>query len=88
MKVIFRKSFVRDLKRIEDQAVLARIAEAVEQVEAAANLQEVSNLKKMSGTEDCYRIRIGDYRVGVAVEGNLVEFVRCLHRRDLYRFFP
>ena len=88
MKVIFRKSFVRDLNRIEDQAVLARIAEAVEQVEAAANLQEVSNLKKMSGTEDCYRIRIGDYRVGVAVEGNLVEFVRCLHRRDLYRFFP
>lgn len=88
MNVIFRKSFVRDLKRIEDQTVLARVAEAIEQLEAAANLQEISNLKKMSGTENYYRLRIGNYRIGVTVEKDLVEFVRCLHRRDLYRFFP
>ena len=42
----------------------------------------------MSGTTNFYRIRIGDYRIGVAVEGDTVEFVRCLARRDLYRYFP
>ena len=42
----------------------------------------------MSGPGNFYRIRVGDYRVGMVVEGNQVEFVRCLSRRDLYRFFP
>jgi len=32
--------------------------------------------------------RIGEYRIGVALEGSEVEFVRCLNRRDLYRYFP
>jgi mRNA interferase RelE/StbE len=42
----------------------------------------------MSGTGNFYRIRVGDYRLGAVVEGDQVEFVRCLSRRDLYRFFP
>jgi mRNA interferase RelE/StbE len=31
---------------------------------------------------------VGDYRIGISVEGDEVEFVRCLHRRDIYRYFP
>jgi mRNA interferase RelE/StbE len=50
--------------------------------------QELRDLKKMSGTGNFYRIRVGDYRLGAVVEGDQVEFVRCLPRRDLYRFFP
>lgn len=46
------------------------------------------NLKKMSGASGFYRIRMGDYRIGVAVEAGVVEFVRVLHRRDIYRYFP
>jgi hypothetical protein len=26
--------------------------------------------------------------IGLAVEGEVVEFVRCLHRREIYRYFP
>lgn len=47
-----------------------------------------SVLKKRNGTENCYRIRVKDYWIGVTIEEDTVEFVRCLHRRDLYRFFP
>jgi ribosomal-protein-alanine N-acetyltransferase len=42
----------------------------------------------LRGSSDFYRIRVGDYRIGVAVEGDEVEFVRCLHRRDIYGYFP
>ncbi|MCP3962949.1 MAG: type II toxin-antitoxin system RelE/ParE family toxin [bacterium] len=35
-----------------------------------------------------YRFRIGDYRIGVAIEGSEVVLVRCLHRREVYRYFP
>ena len=88
MKTSFRKSFTRDLKKTKDRDVLERVREAILEVEQAATLQEISNLKKMSGTADCFRIRIGDFRLGLIVEEEKVEFVRCLHRRDLYRFFP
>ncbi len=88
MKVTFRQSFARELKKMKDQAVLDRIRRAIEQVEGASTRQEVHDLKKMSGAGNFYRIRVGDYRLGVVVEGGQVEFVRCLPRRDLYRFFP
>lgn len=35
----------------------------------------------MSGTS-------GYYRIGLFVEGEEVEFVRVLHRKDMYRHFP
>ena len=88
MNVTFRKSFTRDLKRIKDQSILERIAEVVECVEAAKTVQEISNYKKITGTNDCYRIRVGDFRIGVVLESDSVDFIRCLHRRDIYKFFP
>lgn len=88
MNVSFRKSFQRDVKKIKDAAVRDRVREVVEEVEAAEELQAIGNLRKISGTANCYRIRVGDYRIGIVVEGDEVEFVRCLPRRDLYRFFP
>ena len=88
MKVTFRQSFARDLKKVKTQAVLDRVRRAIEQVEATSTTQEVRDLKKMSGAGNFYRIRVGDYRLGVVVGAGQVEFVRCLPRRSLYRFFP
>jgi mRNA interferase RelE/StbE len=79
---------VRDLKKIQDEALRRRVKEAIEKVEAAETLRNLPNLTKLSGTSGFYRIRVGDYRIGIAVEGDEVEFVRCLHRRDIYRYFP
>jgi hypothetical protein len=33
------------------------------------------------------RIRVGDHRIGLFIEGNLAEFVRVHSRRDVYREF-
>jgi mRNA interferase RelE/StbE len=88
MRTSFRKSFDRDLKKVKDREVLDRVGEIIERVEAADTTGEIGDLKKMSGSDDAYRIRIGDYRVGVVIEGDVVEFVRFLHRRELYRFLP
>jgi mRNA-degrading endonuclease RelE of RelBE toxin-antitoxin system len=35
-----------------------------------------------------YRICIGNYRLGIEVNGELIEVMRVLHRRDFYRYFP
>ena len=88
MQVTFRTSFTRDLKKIKGRPLLDRIRRTIEQVETATDLTEVDELKKMVGFDDFFRIRIGDYRLGIVLNGETIEFVRCLPRRDLYRFFP
>ena len=46
--------------------------------------------QKLSGSSHYYKIRIGDYRVGLRIdtEVQLIEFERILHRREIYRKFP
>ena len=88
MKVEFRNSFARDLKQINDKALLRRVREVIEEVERAKTLTEVSNLKKLKGRSDYYRIRIRDYRIGITLASGALLFVRVLNRRDIYRYFP
>lgn len=88
MKVEFLKSFEKDLLKILDAKMSERIQEVIEQVEEAENVSAVSNLKKLKGEADYYRIRVGDYRIGIKVKEYLVSFVRILHRKDIYRYFP
>lgn len=89
MKTAFRRSFERDLKKLKkDHQMLRRIREAIEEVESASDLDQLSSLKKLRGGEEYYRLRVGDYRIGIAMDGETVIFVRCLHRRDIYRYFP
>ena len=88
MKVEFRNSFTRDLRRLRDKSVKERIKATIEQIEEADDLKEVSNLRKLSGGGNYYRARIGGYRLGLLLNQDTVIFVRCLPRRDIYRYFP
>lgn len=88
MKTAFRSSFGRDLKKIEDRLILDQVRQMILDVENAPNLREINNLRKMSDGGKYFRIRVSDYRIGIVVESDEIEFVRCLHRRDIYRFFP
>ncbi|WP_210417797.1 type II toxin-antitoxin system RelE family toxin [Bythopirellula goksoeyrii] len=67
MKTAFRRSFERDLKKLQrNRQMLARVREAIEEVEGAVELGEITSMKKLSGgSGDYYRIRIGDYRIGL-----------------------
>lgn len=88
MKVVFESSFARDLKRIKDKSLLAQIQETIDDVKAADVLNDVRHLKKMQGYETFYRIRLKAYRIGIEIADNEVVFVRILHRKDIYRYFP
>ena len=88
MTVRFKESFVRDLRNIKDKGLLIRVRELIELVEQVQHLGQVANLKKLRGGGNYYRIRVGDYRIGLTVEGDTATFVRFLHRKDIYRYFP
>jgi mRNA interferase RelE/StbE len=88
MNLRFERSFARDLKTVRDGALLQRVRRIIEQVEASADLHELPQVKPLEGASDTYRIRVGDYRLGLVLEGETVVFVRFLHRKDIYRYFP
>jgi mRNA interferase RelE/StbE len=88
MNVSFREKFLKDLSKIKDQRIARNIENAIESVELAQSIQAISNLKKLKETKIAYRIKVGDYRIGVFFDNNVVEFARVLHRKDIYRSFP
>ncbi len=88
MKVEFKSSFVKDLKKIKEKQLQNQIQELIEKVESSANITELEHTKKLSGSDVYYRIRLGDYRIGIKIENNTVYFIRFLHRKDIYRYFP
>ncbi len=88
MKVEFKSSFVKDLKKIKEKHLQNQIRELIEKAESTANITELENMKKISGSDVYYRIRLGNYRIGIKIENNTVYFIRFLHRKDIYRYFP
>lgn len=88
MKTAFTSSFLRDVRKLPDDGVREQVRDAILVVEAAPDLRSVPNLKKLSGGGPYYRIRLGDYRLGIRFEEDVVTFVRVLPRKDIYCYFP
>ncbi|MEM8807296.1 MAG: type II toxin-antitoxin system RelE/ParE family toxin [Cyanobacteria bacterium P01_G01_bin.38] len=88
MKIEFRKSFEKDLRKIKDKSLLGKIKALLAIVEAANSLEDINNLKKIKAEADYYRIRIGDYRIGFLFDSDKLIFIRFLHRKDIYKYFP
>ena len=88
MNVEFRRSFIKDLKNVSDKSLLTRLKIEIETVEKAASLKNIANRKKLKGFDNYFRLKIGDFRLGFALENDTVIFVRFLHRKDIYKFFP
>lgn len=88
MELEFRDSFLKDIKRIRETAVKKKIAAVISASRKAASLHDLKNIKKLEGSDTYYRIRVGDYRIGVKLQYKTLFFMRCLHRKDIYRYFP
>ncbi|OUD12196.1 type II toxin-antitoxin system RelE family toxin [Thioflexithrix psekupsensis] len=88
MKVHFERRFLRDIHKIKDRLLRVQIEEIIDQVKQAESLNDINNLKKLQGYDTFYRIRWRDYRIGIQHINDEIIFVRVLHRRDVYYYFP
>ena len=88
MRIAFEASFARDLKRVKDEQLLRRVEQVIGEIKAATELSDIKRLGKLKGHDTFYRIRLGDYRIGIEVLEDKVILVRILHRKDIYRYFP
>jgi mRNA interferase RelE/StbE len=88
MNFEFEKAFVKDFQKLKNKELATAIVEAIKQVSDASNSNEITNLKKLSGYKSAFRIRIGDYRIGITIEKNTVTFVAFAHHKEIYKRFP
>ena len=81
--VVFARSARKELQ-VLDRAVANRI---LKRIEALTLEPRPSGCKKLEGTDNLWRIRIGDWRVVYSVDDtrSLVEVSVIRHRREAYR---
>lgn len=88
MRVKFGKLFSKDLLKIKDSTLKEDIVEVIVLLENSESIQSISNIKKMKGHSEAYRIRIGKYRLGFYFDGEVIELARFAKREDIYKLFP
>ena len=85
MNINKKPSFFKGIKKITDPALKERVEQAILSVEKSRDIRDIPELKKMQGYKIHYRIRVGDYRIGVKIENDFVTFEAFGHRKDIYK---
>ena len=88
MIVKIDKSFAKDVEKINSSSINKKISRIILGIQKASKVSEISNLKKLHGTKNYYRIRMSDYNIGIIIFKEDVQLVRLLHRKDVYKYFP
>jgi mRNA interferase RelE/StbE len=82
-RVLLERAAEKDLSRLSTE-IHARVIEAIQ---ALATNPRPSGCRKLAGSNQDWRIRVGDYRVvyEIADEIRVVRISRVRHRREVYR---
>jgi mRNA-degrading endonuclease RelE of RelBE toxin-antitoxin system len=85
----YKKIFLKDLAALPGR-YRVRIERLVfDQIPESDNIFHDFDIHKMRGSENYYRIRIGQYRIGCKITSdNKIIFYRVKSRGEIYRVFP
>jgi len=88
MEILYEESFLKDLSNLKDKKVKTKLRSIIEDIKKAENQKCIRNLVRLQDHKTYYRIRIGNYRLGIEIIDNKIILVRMLHRKDIYKYFP
>ncbi len=88
MIVRIDKSLQKDISKIQDKKVKSKLVQVIVNIQKANKLSEIRNIKKIKGSKNYYRIRVGEYRLGLIITSKQAELIRFIHRKDIYKYFP
>ena len=89
MKVHYRKKFLKQLSKIPSN-FRSKIEEFVFKKLPLSSISESGKLEKLTGYKNFYKVRFGDYRLGIESknkDGSLVIRI-VMHRKEIYKYFP
>jgi len=87
-KVEYTKRFLKELSELPKE-IRAKAEDIVFKELLETNPFSLGYVERMKGYPNKYKIRIGDYRIGITIdkENNLIICQRVAHRKDIYRIF-
>ena len=88
MTVEYLKQFSKDLLKVKDENLKGDLFSIIIVLKNAETFNVISNVKKLKGYQNAYRIRIGKYRLGFYFDGEVIELARFAKREDIYKLFP
>ena len=88
MNIEYLKLFSKDLSKIKNEQLKQNLFELILELKRIEKFNEIPNLKKLTGHPEAYRIRMGNYRLGLFYDGNTIQLARFVKREDIYKLFP
>ena len=88
MIALFESSFLKDIKKVDNAEIANKLQNIIKQIKSSESIKDIFHLRKLKSYKSYYRIRVGDYRLGLKIESNTVVIIRFLHRKDIYKVFP
>jgi mRNA interferase RelE/StbE len=81
--VVISKSVQKQIDDLPNDIV----ERVIEKIQNFASEPRPDGVVKLKGSDNEYRIRVGDYRVRYEIddENQLVQILQCKHRKDVYR---
>ncbi len=74
MELEFKEKFLKDIEKIRHKDVKDTFLNLIDKIKELDNLSSLPNVKKLKGFKTFYRIRIGDYRIGIEYKNSTVTF--------------
>jgi mRNA interferase RelE/StbE len=88
MQIVYNRRFLKDLSSIASKARLKIENLISNDFSDPGKIEQSGKLEKLKGYQSHYKIRVGDYRIGIKIENEVISFERVLHRKEIYKFFP
>ncbi|SOD18800.1 type II toxin-antitoxin system RelE family toxin [Pedobacter xixiisoli] len=88
MVVQYNKKFLKDLSSLpkKDRDKIENFV--FDEINQYNSSSEINKLEKLSGYQHYYKIRFGNFRIGIKLENESLTFERVLHRKEIYKLFP
>ena len=90
MRVFIKPTFFKDYEdlpkdiRAEVRQICFKIFPDINSLKDLTGFQ----IKPIKSYKGYYRIKLGNYRIGLKKENGSVVFMRVKHRKDIYKLFP
>ncbi len=68
MRLRFTNQFEKQFDKISDKRIRLQITKVLQEVKDAPLLSAVGSIKKLKGHKNTFRIRSGNYRIGLFLE--------------------
>lgn len=89
-EILHKKTFLKELKKLPKDIRVKVERLCFDILPDIKNLADIKGLEKLIGYDNYYKVRFGDYRVGIEIdiEKKVIVCCRVLHRKEIYRYYP